>query len=470
MFPPQIKCLTVMNYAADVEPQESDTAVPGITTPAATPVPAEVLPVDLGERKGSIDLLRGVALCGILLMNIYAFSMPFQAYDNPPIYGGTGALDIGTWLFNHLFSELKFMTIFSALFGAGMVLMAERAAALGRRFAGVWYRRQALLMLIGMMHGYLLWFGDILFHYGLCGMLLYPLRRASAKNLITLGLVTLSVAPLLNTGIGLAMGYVRNQGKAVEARAEAGLELDAEEQLTLERWREMAIFLQPDAAEIERSVEVHHGGWWGIAKERSELVLTMQTFITLTLILWRATGVMLIGMGLMKLGILSAERSRLFYGRAMLWGYGLGLPLVAIGAWDHWSHNFDSLRLMAVGAHFNYYGSLGVALGHVGLVMLFWQSGVAIWLRRRLQAVGRMAFTNYLMQTVVCTTLFYGYGFDLFGRFSRFEQMGFVLGVWLLQLLWSPWWLARFRFGPAEWAWRSLTYRQRQPMLRERAG
>ncbi len=433
---------------------------------SAVPAQREVLPVELGDRKGSIDLLRGVALCGILLMNIYAFAMPFPAYDSPAVYGGTGPLDVGTWLFNNIFSELKFMTIFSALFGAGLVLMAERAAARGRRFAGVWYRRQGWLMGIGILHGYLLWFGDILFHYGLCGLLLYPFRKLSPKKLIAIGLITLSVAALINFGIGLGLSYLRDQGVTAEQRSDQGAELSDGETAALESWREMSSFFDPEGEEIERMVAVHRAGWWEIVKERAGLVLTMQVATTLTLLLWRGTGVMLIGMGLMKLGVFSAQRSPGFYWRVAGWGYGLGLPLVAIGAWDHWAHNYDALRNMLVGFQLNYYGSLGVALGHVAMVMLFWHSGAAAGLRRRLEAVGRMAFTNYLMQTVVCTTLFYGYGFGLFGHVGRFEQMGFVVGVWALQLLWSPWWLARFRFGPAEWAWRSLTYRQCQPMLR----
>nr|XP_061811045.1 uncharacterized 39.9 kDa protein in amylase 3'region-like [Nerophis lumbriciformis] len=427
---------------------------PDLPTEDSVTLPqAEVAPVKTGDRKGSIDLMRGVALCGILLMNIYTFAMPFPAYDNPAVYGGTGGLDFGTWFFNHVFAELKFMTIFSALFGAGLVLMAERARARGRRFAGVWFRRQGWLTFIGMLHGYLLWFGDILFHYGLCGMLIFPFRRLSPKRLIAFGLLTLSIAPVINFGIGLGLFYLRGQATAATERSEQGIELTATETSMIEVWQEVAKDIEPDPAEIERLVAVHQGGWWGIAKDRAELVLAMQTFLTLTLILWRATGVMLIGMGLMKLGVFSAERSRGFYWRAALWGYGLGLPLVTFSAFDHWSHGFDSLRLMVVSMHFNYFGSLGVALGHVALVMLFWHSGSARWLRSRLEAVGRMAFTNYLMQTVVCNdlVLWLQLRLRLFGQVSRFQQMGFVLAVWALQLLWSPWWLARFRFGPAEW-------------------
>jgi len=145
------------------------------------------------------------------------------------------------------------------------------------------------------------------------------------------------------------------------------------------------------------------------------------------------------------------------------------LPLVAAGAYGKIRHNFDVVYLFAGGMAFNDAGSILVALGHVGALILVYQAGAAAWLTRRLAAVGRMALSNYLMHTIIRTTLFYGYGFGLFGRLDRVQLLGVVVAIWAIQLWLSPIWLKSFRFGPAEWLWRSLTYGKAQPMQVEGA-
>jgi len=162
--------------------------------------------------------------------------------------------------------------------------------------------------------------------------------------------------------------------------------------------------------------------------------------------------------------VFSARRSPAFYRRLMLVGYGLGFPLVGVGMWDLFRTRFEFVHSIIVSGHFNEAGSLLVALGHVALIMQLYQAGVWPALQARLAAVGRMALTNYLAQTVIATTIFYGYGFGLFGAVSRFPLMGFVVAIWAVQLWYSPLWLKRFRFGPAEWLWRWLTYGRRPPM------
>jgi uncharacterized protein len=173
---------------------------------------------------------------------------------------------------------------------------------------------------------------------------------------------------------------------------------------------------------------------------------------------------MMIGMALMKLGVFSGQRSNRFYVLLMVIGFGLGLPLAYLGMSRWLADDFDFIRFFRVDAHFNYFGSVLVGLGYVGLIITIYNRGWLSWLTARLGAVGRMALTNYLLHSVILTTIFYGYGFGLFARVERFALQGLVLAVWILQLIVSPIWLARFRFGPAEWLWRSLTYWKRQPM------
>ena len=173
---------------------------------------------------------------------------------------------------------------------------------------------------------------------------------------------------------------------------------------------------------------------------------------------------MLIGMALMKLGVLTAERSATFYTRLMLVGYACGLPLTMFSAFDLHAHGFDQMYVLRFGGIANYIGSILVALGHIGLVMWLTRTGRLQRLLDRFAAVGRMALTNYLAHSFILTTVFYGYGLGLYGGVPRAAQMLFVAAVVGLQLWWSTWWLARYRFGPAEWLWRSLTYWKKQPM------
>ena len=196
------------------------------------------------------------------------------------------------------------------------------------------------------------------------------------------------------------------------------------------------------------------------------MVLMMQTQGTIGFIVWRVGGLMLLGMALMKLGILSAERSTGFYRRMMLAGYGLGLPIVVYSAWSLAAHEWEMLWMFRVGLIPNYIGSVVVAFGHIGLVMTVVRTGALQGLMTRFAAVGRMAFTNYLMHSIVMTTIFYGYGLGLYGQVPRAWQMAFVAGMLGFQLWFSTFWLARFRFGPAEWFWRTLSYWRAQPLRR----
>jgi uncharacterized protein len=421
-------------------------------------------PVAAIERVASVDVIRGVALLGILGMNIYAFALPWVAYNNPLSYGATTGIHFGTWVFTHLFFDLKFMAIFSMLFGAGLVLMNQRAEAAGRKFGGIYYRRMLWLLLIGAAHAYLLWFGDILFSYAVCGLVLYPLRRRSAGLLITLGIVVLLIGMGLRFAGGNFFTFARQQATEAETAIAAG-ETPTELQTQMKRtWDEMAKAFSPSPEKLAEELEAYRGGYGQNIASRAPMVVMMHTQALFFMIFWRAAGMMLLGMGLMKLGVFSAQRSRRFYIFWVIFGYALGLFLIYIGIKQNMAHDFDFVFGWKLGDHFNYVGSLFVAMGHVSAVMLICKSGILAGLRRRLGAVGQMALTNYLMHTILLTPIFYGFGLGFFGYIDRFWLMPFVLGVWILQLIISPIWLKHFRFGPAEWLWRSLSYWQRQPM------
>ncbi len=427
----------------------------------------------LGPALGSarivaIDILRGLAVLGILAMNIYAFAMPMQAYNNPLAYGGDSGLNLWVWFFTHVVFDQKFLPIFSMLFGAGLALMYDRAESRGQKLAGVYYRRSLWLMLFGMAHAYFIWWGDILFFYGGCGLVLFLFRKLKPKTLLIVGACVFMMGVPINIMSAIHFAGIGEQVKPLEVKKAEGGELTEEETTLLEQWEQMRPMMEYTAEDIREGIELYRDGSYGeIFVERAKFVVFFQIGGFFSFALWRPGGLMLIGMALLRLGVFSAGRSRQFYWRLLACGYGIGLPMVLYSAFDLSRHQWDGFYFMQYAVHWNYIGSIGVALGHVSVLMLMIQSQVMPQLLERLQAVGRMAFTNYLAHSVVMTTIFYSYGFGLFGEVGRFAQMGFVVLMWVAQLLWSPIWLRHFRFGPAEWLWRSLTYWKLQPFRRQ---
>lgn len=404
-------------------------------------MPAKAAPVRAGERIAAIDVLRGFAVLGILAMNVQSYSMISAAYLNPAANDKLAGVGLPVWLVTHVFFDTKFMSIFSMLFGAGMALMAERAASRGVSATGVHYRRQFWLLVLGLAHAHLIWYGDILVPYALCGFILYSLRNVRPRRLIVAGFAMTSVTVVFFLFTGLSIP-----------------------QMPADVQDAMAGDWAPPIAAFEAEVAAYTAGWLEQMPYRSANALELETALFLLFFFWRSGGLMLVGMGLFKLGVLSARSSPAFYRRLATAGLGLGFPLVIAGVLFNHRHDFAVEHSMFQGALFNYVGSLGVFLGYTALAMLAVQNGWLPRLQHRLQAAGRMAFTNYITQSVICTLIFYGHGLGLFERVDRLSQIAIVVAIWVLQLLWSPWWLARFRFGPLEWLWRSLTYMKLQPM------
>ena len=398
-------------------------------------------PVAETARIDSIDVLRGFALLGILVMNVQLFAMPEAAYYNPTAYGDLEGANLYVWLGGRLLADQKFMTIFSMLFGAGIVLMTTRAEARGETHR-VHYRRMGWLALIGLLHAHLLWAGDILFLYAVCGMLVYPFRGLSPGRLLVVGTATVAVASAIFAGLQASL-----PSWPEEALAE----------VTLGAW-------QPTRAIVDDALATYRGGWLEQLPARSAMAFGFETFMLVIWGGWRAGGLMLIGMALFKLDVFSAGRSRRFYGALVAAALVAGIPVEAYGVALDFEYGWALDWSLLQGRQFNYWPSIAVGLGYVGLVMLACRSTALRRATRPFAAVGQTALSNYLLQTVICTTIFYGHGLGLYERVDRLGQIALVVAIWLLQLLWSPWWLAHFRFGPLEWLWRSLTYMKFQPM------
>lgn len=400
-------------------------------------------PTAPAERIVIMDALRGFAVLGILIMNIQSFSMIDAAYLNPAAHGDLTGVNKWVWIFSHLFADQKFMSLFSMLFGAGVILMTAKRDAAGLSAASLHYRRTFWLLVLGLAHAHLIWHGDILVTYALCALGVFLFRKRSPRFLLILGLIVFSVSSALYIYFGLAIPYWPD-----------------------EMVREFGKYWSPDSEAVSRTTTALLGGFAEQMEYRVPAALSMETLVFLVFLGWRAGGMMLIGMALFKWGVITGRRSPRFYSRLAAAGFLIGLPVIVTGMVRNYSEGWTFEYSMYLGSQFNYWGSLFVALGFVGLCMRVFSIPKMRPVTSALAATGRMAFTNYLLQSIICTTIFYGHGLGLFGRVDRLGQILIVISVCVFEIILSNLWLRRFRFGPAEWLWRSLTYFRFQPFYR----
>ncbi len=384
------------------------------------------------HRIHSLDLLRGFALLGILIMNIISFSNIGAGYMNPTIGAGLEGYNGYIHGFAYLFADTRFMSIFSILFGSGVVLFADNAVAKGKNIWKYHYRRMFFLLLFGMIHAYCIWMGDILVPYAICGSLVFLIRNWKLRSLAIFGTIVFLVPVLITM---------------------ATYHLTPADQLA-----EIFSFWNPTQDEITIETQAYLGGFFDQNKIRIPDAIELQTFLLLMSLGWRVTAMMILGMILYRMGVLSAEKPKVFYSKMLMICLPAGLLLAGVGLCLSYSKAWDGVWSMNIGENYKYFASVLVALGYIGGVMLWSKTNLWIGFQHRLRAVGRLAFTNYILMSVICTFIFYGHGLGLYGKFDRLEQLGVVLAVWLVLLIISPIILRRFRYGPLEWLWRKLTY------------
>ncbi len=336
----------------------------------------------------------------------------------------------------HLLVDQKFMTIFSLLFGAGVFLMTSRVTDRGGRPAPIHYQRMAWLLVFGLLHAYLLWHGDILVLYALCGLWVYPARHLAPRRLLIFGAILLAIGSFLSIASGLSMRFWPPEHLRL---------------LTEDFW-------SPPPARIQQEIAAFRGGWLTQLPWRAAFAFEFHTFDIWFWGIWRATGLMLIGMALYKSRVLTGEQPPAYYTRLAFLGLGIGLPMVATGLLQsHWS-GWNVRDAFFLTSQWNYWGSILVSLAWIALILRWCQSGVGRAFIARLAACGRMAFSCYIAETFICTTVFYGHGLGQFARIDRLGQVFVTFAGWLVMLAAAPLWLARFRFGPLEWLWRAATY------------
>jgi uncharacterized protein len=424
--------------------------------------PSKSAPVDRTERITALDSLRGFALLGILLMNIIAFGMYGGAYDDPSVTGGSTGANLWIWAVLHVVAEGKMRALFSLVFGASVILLTSRLESRGDA-ADIYYRRTLWLVAFGIADAYLLWLGDILYPYALCGLALYPFRKMKPKNLIVIGTVLLLFNSAFYAVMGMGQREMIEKGQAAEKAAAAGQKLTAEQEEAKKSYEGWRRFMRPSQEQLDSDAKKWRGNALDVIKVRAKLVSMFHGKPYYSPMNWDIWCMMFIGMGIFKLGILSAEKPARYYATMMLVGYGIGIPVNAYTAWFIVKHNFDPAMHAFANTTYDL-GRLTVALGHLGLVMILAKSGAMRWLTDRLGAIGQMAFSSYVTHSVICTIIFTGIGFGMYGRLQRYQLYYVVAAIWVFQLIVSPIWLRHFRFGPLEWCWRSLTYWQKQPM------
>ncbi len=384
------------------------------------------------ERNVTLDFVRGVAILGILLLNISAFGLPKAAYLNPAWSGSASLSDAWTWALLDLLAQVKFLTLFALLFGAGLQLLLPR----GKRWI---QSRLTLLALLGFIHGLFFWDGDILLAYALVGLVSWRMVREAhhVKSLFNTGVVLYLTGIAVLVLLGLISGTAANRSWA------------------------------PDAANLQYEQYWKLHGSMEAVSNRADM-LSDNLLALGAQYGWQLAGMMLMGAALMRSGWLKGQFSLRHYRRtgALLVAAGMAVNLPAIFAQWYlaWDYRWCAFLLQAP----RELSAPLQAIGYAALAWGYWPQLCRFRLVGAIACVGRMALTNYLLQTLICTTLFYHLG--LFMRFDRLQLLAFVPPIWAVNLLVSSLWLRRFRQGPVEWLWRQLTLRASGTSLKDTSG
>lgn len=429
-------------------------------------------PIAESDRIILLDSLRGLALCGILLMNIPGFALPqIQALD-PSVRNELSGLNFYAYYIIELFLEGSQRAIFTMLFGAGMLLFLGRLEKKidGLMVAELYFRRQLWLLLFGLFNAYiLLWFWDVLFHYAIFGMLLFPFKRLTPKSLYIAAGVCLALMTVReNVGFYREKAVIQ-KGEAIAALDTTRVKLTDVQKEELEAMKGLREETTRESKEkkLQKNERLVLGSYADLYQDHSDRSYRGETDGVFYFLVWDVLIFMFIGMAFYKTGVITGAQPAKVYWWMFVVGLGVGLPLSYLRLQPLIEHQFDFYTIIK-NEPFEFYEISRVfrSLGIFGLVMLMYKSGWFKWLFALMRPVGQMAFTNYLMQSFLCGLIFYGVGFGLFGKLQRYEMYYVVLGVWIVQIIYSHLWLRYFQFGPLEWLWRSLTYWKRQPIKR----
>jgi uncharacterized protein len=426
-------------------------------------------PIKFTDRIQSLDIMRGIVLFGILLMNINGMGLA-RAYEDPTVSGGSTGLNLYTWIATNMFFEGTMRGLFSLLFGVGMFVLLDRLQKKGAGInsANIYFRRVTWLLVFGLIHGYLLlWTGEILYNYALMGFIVFSFRNMAPKKLILIAAFLFSAGALWTYADHKSnVKFAEEVTMAGTFKAE-GKALTKELKEADEKWQKRQEERSPSAIE-EYNTNMHknylHLVGFLSAKNTASNQHDPYRYDPFDVL-----SMMLLGIALFKLNILSAQKSYKFYVIMAMIGYGIGISVNYYEVTSIMNSNFSFLGFSK--SYLTYdAGRVPVAMGHVAMIMLLCKLPVLNWLKIPLAAVGKMALTNYIMHSVIAMFFFTGVGFSMFGKLERHELLYVVFSIWLFQMIISPIWLKHFQFGPIEWLWRNLSYQKIHSFRKVRPG
>jgi uncharacterized protein len=415
-------------------------------------------PVGAGERVETLDVVRGFALLGILIMNIVGMGLPMAAYFNPAALGPPSETDLRTWFAVNTFFEGSMRTLFSMLFGAGFILLLDRfdARGLGLMGAKIYARRIMLLILMGLVDIVVfLWSGDILLIYGVTALFLLPFWKSGMRGLIVWAAILLVLQTTFAIGGGVKFGEMEGAYREALAVRETGQGLTPEQSDTIRTWEETTSFFQATDKDIQDAMDRAAGGWPAVAGHNFGELFTMELGFFMMTGVVDALFAMLLGMIAYRLGLLHGRWRTQHVLILTAVGFGLGIPL---NWWEtqgivnsgYTIHGFFSMMTTYQ------IGRVLLAMGWIGLVLLACKAPWMKWFRIAIGAVGRMALSNYLAHSIIAAIFFIGFG--LYGDLSRTQLYYVVAAMWAFNIVFSLVWLSAFQMGPAEWLWRAGTY------------
>jgi uncharacterized protein len=401
--------------------------------------PSTLAPVQ--ERSLELDVLRGFAVFGILLVNILFFSGPYFQWAVPIEVWPDPVNAAARWLIA-FFAESKFFPMFSFLFGLGFMIQMERAEAKGIKFGGFFRRRMLILFLIGLAHALLLSYGDILTQYALLGWLLLAFRKVKPRTHLIWAGVLLAVALLINGALG-------------------GLSLLAQSATP-----DYAQYMPDPDAEIAADIAAFGEGSFAEIFSRRLYSFIGYLFAFVFFFSWVVLAMFMLGAYAGKRHLFdNISEHRSLFRQVLVWGLIIGVPANAFYATAKLYTALGGTSLLGTaGSLIEFVGGPALSLAMIAGITLLLQQEV--WRKRLsvLAPVGRMALTNYVLQSVICNLIFYNYGLGLFGQVGPAALIAITIAIYIAQMLFSTWWMRQFRYGPLEWLWRSLTYRQFQPI------
>lgn len=419
------------------------------------------------DRIGMLDTTRGVAVLGILLMNITGFGLPY-AYDDPTVWGDNTAADLAAWRIMALFFEGTMRGLFTLLFGASALLFLQRHASRTTevRPADLYFRRTLWLIVFGLINGYvLLWSGDVLFYYGIAGLVLFVFRNLSPRRLLILATAFMLMQTLISVSEWQDFHQTQALAQAANLRLATGQPLIDGDQEAIDAFAALQAEYRPARENLQAYVDKVRESY-----SSAFAVLRGDTWFMQSVYFFRhgiieCFGMMLLGMALLKWGVLSGISSTRVYLAMIVVGYTLGLSVNIFEVRELENAGFAPEAQMNALLTYDL-GRIPMTLGHLGLIAIVCRSARFANASRVLARVGQMALTNYLTQSLICLLIFTGAGLAWYGQLARHELYYVVAAIWVVQLIWSPLWLRHFRYGPAEWLWRSLTYWRAQPIRR----